>query len=71
MFFGLDRTTDEQSLCSYLRLFSSERLTSVLVPRMTGEEIDQLVDHLTGLMRRHLSDDEYHSLFLGDEHHQH
>ena len=71
MLFGLNRATDEQSLVAFLRLFSADRLTQELVPRMSEEEIHQLVDLLTHIMRNHLSGDEYHRLFLGEEHHHH
>jgi hypothetical protein len=69
MLFGLDRATDEQSLITFLRLFGDERLAHELVPRMNEEEIHLVVDLLTSIMRNHLSDDEYHRLFLGEEHH--
>lgn len=71
MFFGLDRNTDEQSLVTFLRQFSDDRLIGALVPRMTEEEIHRVVDLLTQIMRNHLSSDEYHRLFLGEEHHHH
>lgn len=71
MLFGLDRSTDEQSLVTFLRLFSQDRLLGTLAPRMREEEIHQVVDLLTGIMRNHLSDEEYHNLFLGEEHHHH
>ncbi|WP_245590153.1 hypothetical protein [Desulfobulbus elongatus] len=71
MFFGLNRATDEQSLIDFLRQFSDDRLTSELVPRMSEDEIHQVVDLLTQIMRNHLSSDEYHRLFLGEEHHHH
>ncbi|MCL2457766.1 MAG: hypothetical protein FWF31_02755 [Desulfobulbus sp.] len=71
MLFGLNRATDEQSLIAFLRLFSADRLTQELVPRMSEEEIHQLVDLLTQIMRNHLSGGEYHRLFLGEEHHHH
>ena len=69
MLFGLNRATDEQSLIAFLSLFSADRLTQELVPRMSEEEIHQLVDLMTQIMRNHLSDDEYHRLFLGEERH--
>lgn len=69
MFFGMNRATDEQSLIAFLRQFSSDRLTAALVPRMSEEEIHQVVDLLTGIMRNHLSGEEYHRLFLGEDHH--
>jgi hypothetical protein len=71
MFFGLNRATDEQSLIIFLRQFADDRLTRKLVPRMSEEEILQVIDLLTLIMRNHLSSDEYHRLFLGEEHHHH
>lgn len=71
MFFGLDRATDEQSLITFLKQFSEDRLLGTLVPRMSEEEIHQVVDLLTMVMRNHLSGEEYHSLFLGEDHHHH
>lgn len=71
MFFGLDRATDEQSLITFLKQFSEDRLLGTLAPRMSEEEIHQVVDLLTGVMRNHLSGEEYHSLFLGEDHHHH
>jgi hypothetical protein len=69
MYFGINRTTDEQSLISFLQHFSNDRLTSELVPRMTDQEITQVIDLLSGIMKNHLTGDEYHSLFLGEDHH--
>ena len=63
--FGLNRGEDERSLADFLRLFSDQRLTSVLIPRMTGQEIYQTVEILSALMRNHLNEKEYHALFLG------
>lgn len=71
MFFGLDRATDEQSLITFLKQFSEDRLLGTLVPRMSEEEIHQVVDLLTMVMRNHLSGEEYHYLFLGEDHHHH
>ena len=64
--FGLDRQTDEQSLIVFLRLFAGEELLATLVPRLADDEILALVDQLSLVMRRHLKEDEYHRLFLGD-----
>jgi len=67
IFFGMNRTSDEKSLAAFLRLFSKERLTSVLIPKMSDEEITQTIDLLTDIMRRHLEEKEYHELFLGEK----
>ena len=64
--FGLNRETDEQSLAAFISKFGDAQLLGVLLPRITDEEIDALVDTLTRLMRAHLSEKEYHRLFLND-----
>jgi hypothetical protein len=66
--FGLDRQTDEDSLVVYLQKFSDDELASTLKTRMTEEEINQVVDLIHGLMHKHFTEDEYHRLFLKDEH---
>ena len=65
--FGLDRKEDERSLAEFLQLFAQDRLTSVLIPRMSDNEIDQTVEMLSTIMRTHLSEKEYHLLFLGSK----
>ena len=67
--FGFNRHDDEKSLAQFLRLFASSELLDVLIPRLEDQEITGLVDTLTGLMRNHLSEQEYHRLFLGDSSH--
>jgi len=64
--FGLNRKEDERSLAVFLRLFSQEQLSDVLIPRLSDDEIQRIVSLITGVMRNHLSEKEYHSLFLGD-----
>lgn len=69
MLFGMNHATDVDSLITYLAHFGHERLTTALVPRMNTQEIHQVVDLLTQIMRNHLTDEEYHALFLGEPHH--
>ncbi|MBU4318598.1 MAG: cytoplasmic protein [Proteobacteria bacterium] len=66
--FGLDRQTDEDSLVVYLQKFSDDELASTLKKRMSDEEINQVVDLIHRLMHNHFSEDEYHRLFLKDDH---
>ena len=65
--FGFDRTTDEQSLGAFLRRFSDPELLQALLPRISDEEISATVDFLTGILHKHLTEKEYHSLFLAEE----
>ena len=69
--FGLNRTTDEQSLLLVLHLFTKEELLQALIPRLDEDEIMQLVRQLTGVLHKHLEEKEYHELFLGNHEHSH
>ena len=64
--FGLDRATDERSLAAFLQRFAEPKLLEQLIPRLTEQEIAAAVDVLSGLLRQHLSEKEYHRLFLQD-----
>jgi hypothetical protein len=64
MAFGYSREDDERSLIAFLQKFSDDDLMKLLSPRLSDEEIDDLVDRLMGLLKKHLSDGEYHRYFL-------
>ncbi len=66
--FGLDRPTDENTLIYYLQKFSDDQLVQTLVKRMTDQEMLTLFDHLGALLKKHLAEEEYHRLFLKEEH---
>jgi hypothetical protein len=65
--FGLDRKTDEASLVVYLQKFSDDALMGAIKNRLTDSEINEGVDFIFRLMKKHLSEDEYHRLFLKDD----
>ena len=67
MVFGFDRETDEKSLRSFIRKIAGREMLDELIPRLSSQEIESVVDLLTGLMKKHLTKKEYHHLFLGDE----
>ena len=64
--FGFDRPTDERSLALFLSCFADQQLLDTLLPRLADQEILQVVDFITGLMQKHLSEEEYHKLFLSE-----
>lgn len=64
--FGLDRETDENALVYYLQKISDDTLARTLIQRMTDEERQAVFDMLSRLLKDHLSDNEYHQLFLKD-----
>lgn len=65
--FGWDRATDERSCQAFVQRFSRPDLLTVLTPRLTDQELSTLIDQLSGLMKQHLSEGEYHRLFLADQ----
>ncbi|MCP3951206.1 MAG: cytoplasmic protein [Desulfobacterales bacterium] len=69
--FGADRETDENTLVYYLQKFADDNLITELVRRMGDQELEELFNLVTRVMKRHLSEPEYHSLFLKDEGHSH
>jgi len=64
--FGFDRAMDERSFRLFLERFVDKKLMETLLPRLQNEDILATVDFLTGIMRKHLSEKEYHSLFLAE-----
>ena len=67
--FGFNRETDEHTLMYYLQKFSDDTLVQTLIERLTDDELSQLFELMTGLMKKHLSESEYHRLFLKDKDH--
>jgi hypothetical protein len=66
--FGLDRETDENTVAYYLQKFSDDRLLEVLLKRLENSELAAVFDLLSTLLRKHLDEQEYHALFLKDNH---
>ncbi len=64
--FGLNRETDEHTVVYYLQKFSDDALMAVLQKRLADEELTAIFDLISTLLRRHLSESEYHRLFLKD-----
>ena len=64
--FGLDRKTDEKTIVYYLQKFSDDELMKKLVPKLTDDELNEIFIRITGLLKKHLTEAEYHDLFLKD-----
>lgn len=67
--YGLNRETDEKTIIYYLQKFSDDALIQAMTSRMTDEELGQVFDLLSVLLKRHLTETEYHRLFLKEKHH--
>jgi hypothetical protein len=67
--FGLDREVDENTVVCYLQKFSDDELMSQLIQRLSDEELSEVFDLISRLLKKHLSEPEYHRLFLKDDSH--
>ena len=66
--FGMDRKTDEETIMFYLQKFSDDTFIKTLAGRLSDSELSEIYDMVNRLMKNHLSEDEYHNLFLKEEH---
>ncbi|RJX28824.1 MAG: cytoplasmic protein [Desulfarculus sp.] len=64
--FGLERASDEATVQVYLQKFGDDDCMQTILPRLSTEELGQIFDLISGLLRRHLSQEEYHAKFLKD-----
>ncbi len=62
--FGLDRQSDEDTVQVYLQKFSDDDLMKILLKRMTDEDLSEVFELLAKILKKHLSEDEYHRFFL-------
>ena len=65
--YGADRETDENTIIYYLQKFSDDQFIKMRTKRMADEELQELFDFINRLLKRHITEDEYHRLFLKDE----
>ena len=66
--YGADRETDENTVVYYLQKFSDDKFMAVMARRMTDEELLELFDLVNRLLKTHLTESEYHTLFLKEDH---
>ncbi len=64
--FGMDRETDEETLMFYLQKFSEDSFMKAFIPRLEDVELEEIYLLINTLLKRHISEDEYHGLFLKD-----
>jgi len=67
MCFGLSTTLDRESVACFLQLLGRKELAETLAERLSSAEIEELVQFATGLMKKKMTEDEYHELFLQEE----
>ncbi len=65
--YGADRETDENTIIYYLQKFSDDKLMATITQRMADEELLETFEFINRLLKKHLSESEYHNLFLNDD----
>ena len=65
--FGFSREVDEYTITYYLQKFSDDRLMAVIRDKMSDSDMKELFNLLTGLLKKYLTEEEYHKYFLKDE----
>lgn len=66
--FGLNRESDMDTVVYYLQKFSDDQLMALLRKRLTDEDRQAIFDLISDLLRKHLTEPEYHRYFLKDNH---
>ena len=65
--YGLDRESDENTVQVYLQKFSDDQLMKTILKRMTDDDLTELFEITGKMLKKYLSEPEYHQLFLKDE----
>ena len=65
--FGLDRQSDEDTVQVYLQKFSDDRLMKTILKRMSDDDLTEVFELTSKMLKKYLSEQEYHELFLKDE----
>ncbi|MFO8083908.1 MAG: cytoplasmic protein [Desulfobacterales bacterium] len=65
--FGLNRETDENTVVYYLQKFSDDLLMKKLIKRLEDKELEEIFECISRLLKKYLSEEEYHQLFLKEE----
>ena len=65
--YGLDRQSDEDTVQVYLQKFSDDHLMETILKRMTDEDLAEVFELTGKMLKKYLSEPEYHQLFLKEE----
>lgn len=65
--YGMDRQTDENTVQVFLQKFSDDDLMATIIKRMSDEDLAEVFGVVGKMLKKHLSEPEYHRLFLKDE----
>ena len=64
--FGWDRKTDEETIKFYLQKFADDTLLNLILPKLADSELEEVYEMINKLLKLHLTESEYHRVFLKD-----
>jgi len=64
--FGYNREIDEYTVKYYLQKFSDDTHASLILGRMSDQDLESMFNLLGDLMKKYLKEEEYHKFFLKD-----
>ncbi len=65
--YGMDRKTDENTVQVYLQKFSDDDLMNTVLQRMSDDDLAEVFGVLSKMLKKHLTEPEYHRLFLKED----
>ncbi len=65
--FGINREIDENTVIYYLQKFSDGTLLTQLIKRLSEAELNEIFSLISRLLNNHLTESQYHRLFLKDD----
>ena len=65
--FGLNREIDENTVVYCLQKFSDDSLMEVLKQRMTDPELEEVFELISKVLKKHLTEEEYHRYYLKED----
>jgi hypothetical protein len=65
--YGLDRQSDENTVQVYLQKFSDDDLMKTILKRMTDDDLTEVFEITGKMLKKYLTEPEYHQLFLKEE----
>ena len=65
--FGHNRETDENTVVYCLQKFSDDSLMEVLKQKMTDQELEEIFELISKILKKHLTEEEYHRYYLKED----
>ncbi len=65
--FGLSKERDQESFSIILQLAGRKDFSDLLAKRMNSKDIELFMNQFTDLLKKYLTENEYHSQFLQNE----